>query len=592
LTAHRHRPPAPAVRWIAIALLVAACGSTIDPIPSTAPSPTPPKLTPAPTSGPFIKAAYPASGAAPCGQTAPPDASHGAYAGNLKRISAKDARTVIFELCGPDVAFLSRIASPAFSINDAGWLKSHVDPRVTGQQAIVTAVNGTGPYRLEAWSTGTEVSLARNPAYWGTPAKNERVIVRWTTDVAQRVKELQDGTVDGIDVVDAAGVTTMTDDVALALQARPGLDVFYLGFNNTLAPFDNEKVRQAIAIGIDRQHIVDTFFPPGSQLASRYAPCAVPHGCAGARWYDYDPTLAKETLASAGYPDGFDTTIHYQATPTPSLPDPAGVASEIQAELLANLGINATLVVEPPDAFPAAVAAGKVDGIHLLGQTADYPDVTAFLDPRFGPGASAEFGKRFTDIGNALAAGDATADPAKRETAYARANNAIRTHVPMIPIADTGSTVAYRADVSGASASALGLDRFASMTPGDRRQLVWLTTTEPGGLYCADESDPVSSLICAQVMDTLYGYDPATGAPVPSLAQRCVSNADLTVWTCTLRSGVLFSNGSVLDANDVVLSLAVQWDADHPLHLGHTGAFRTFRSMFGGFLNPPPTPGG
>ena len=304
------------------------------------------------------------------------------------------------------------------------------------------------------------------------------------------------------------------------------------------------------------------------------------------------PDPGQETLAAAGFPNGFDTTIHYRATPTPYLPDPAGVASEIQAELLANLGINATLVVEPPDTFLANVDAGKVDGIHLLGQTDAYPDVTAFLDPRFGASASAEFGKTFTDIRNALAAGDATADPAKRETAYARANNAIRTHVPMIPVADTGSTVAYRADVSGTSASALGLDRLASMTPGDRRQLVWLTTTEPGGLYCADEADPVSRLICAQVMDTLYADDPTSAAPVPSLAQRCLPNADLTVWTCTLRSGVLFSDGSVLDANDVVLSFAVQWDADHPLHLGHTSAFRTFQSMFGGFLNPPPTPGG
>jgi peptide/nickel transport system substrate-binding protein len=592
LTAHRRRPPAPATRLIALALLVAACGSTIDPIPSSAPSPTPAKLTPAPTSGPFVKAAYPASGVAPCGQTAPPDASHGAYTGNIKRISAKDARTVVFELCDPDVAFLSKIASPAFSINDTGWLKSRIGPGTSGPQAIVTDVNGTGPYRLEGWTPGTEVSLARNPAYWGAPAKNERVIVRWNPDAGQRAKELQDGTVDGIDAVDAAGVTTMTDNVALALQTRPGLDIFYLGFNNTLPPFDNEKVRQAIAIGIDRQHIVDSFFPPGSEVASHYTPCAIPHGCAGARWYDYDPTLAKETLAAAGYPNGFDTTIHYRATPSPYLPDPAGVASELQAELLANLGINATLVVEPPDTFLTAVDAGKVDGIHLLGQTEDYPDVTAFLDPRFGSGASAEFGQKATDIAKALAAGDATADPTKRDSAYAKANVAIRTHVPMIPVADTGSTVAYRVDVSGASASALGLDRFASMTPGDRRQLVWLTTTEPGGLYCADETDPVSSLICAQVMDTLYAYDPTSGAPVPSLAQRCDPNADLTVWTCTLRPGVLFSTGAVLDANDVVLSFAVQWDADHPLHHGHTGAFNTFASWFGGFLNPPPTPGG
>ena len=64
-------------------------------------------------------------------------------------------------------------------------------------------------------------------------------------------------------------------------------------------------------------------------------------------------------------------------------------------------------------------------------------------------------------------------------------------------------------------------------------------------------------------------------------------NGDLVVWTCSLRKGVLFDDGARLDANDVVMSFAVQWDADHPLHAGHDGRFATFASWFGGFLNPP-----
>ena len=297
-------------------------------------------------------------------------------------------------------------------------------------------------------------------------------------------------------------------------------------------------------------------------------------------------------LATAGFPSGFDTTIHYADAAQPFLPAPAGVAGELRDELLANLGIHATLVVEPAATYGSDADSGKLDGIHFLGQTPSYPDVTTYLDPRFGPGASAEFGRKFADLSKALAAGNATADAAKRDAAYARANQAIRTHVPLIPIADVGSTAAYRADVAGAGVSPLGLERFASMTPGDRRQFVWLTTAEPAGLYCADETDPVASLICAQLMDTLYRYDPSSAAPVPSLAQRCDPSAGSTVWTCTLRPGVLFDDGSVLDANDVVLSFACQWDAEHPLHRGRTGAFRTFESWFGGFLNPPLTPGG
>lgn len=574
-------------------LLLVSCGTTIPPIPTSAPTASRPPATPIPSRGAFVPTAYPTGGGAPCAQDKAPDANHGPYRGNLKRITAKDATTVVFELCAPDVAFLSKIAAPAFAINDAGWLRAHIDTGAGGEPAIVTSLNGTGPYLLEGWDHGSEVSLDRNDAYWGVKAQNERLIVRWADGSAARVTELQSGTVDGIDGIDAAGVAAVAPDVSLTLQPRPGLDVFYLGFNVGKAPFDNEQVRRAIAMGIDRQHIVDIGFPPGADVAPAFTPCAIRHGCAGSDWYAYDPTLAKETLTAAGFPDAFVTTIRYSATPRPYLPDPGSVAAEIQTELLDNLGIQAGLEVVPDATYTADVAAGNLDGIHLFGATAPFPDPTAVLDPRFGPGAPAEFGRPFADIGKDLATAAGTVSDAKREAAYAKANAAIRAHVPMIPIASLGTTTAYRADVDAAVASPLGLERFAAMTPGDRRQLVFLTSSEPKGLYCADETDPVAELVCSQVMEGLYGYDPAGAAPVPALATACTPNGALTVWTCSLRHDVLFGDGAALDANDVVLSFAVQWDAEHPLHRGRTGAFATFRSSFGGFLHPPlVSPGG
>ena len=88
--------------------------------------PTAPPETPTPSQGAFVPTAYPASDDAPCDQAKAPDPTHGAYRGNLKRIEAKDASTVVFELCRPDVAFLAKIAAPAFAINDTGWLRSHI----------------------------------------------------------------------------------------------------------------------------------------------------------------------------------------------------------------------------------------------------------------------------------------------------------------------------------------------------------------------------------------------------------------------------------------------------------------------------------
>ncbi len=574
-----------------MALVVAACGSTLPPIPTSAPTQSKVPETPVPSAGRFVPSAYPANAAAPCGETKPPDAAHAAYTGELKRITAKDAMTVVFELCRSDVAFLSKIAWPAFAINDSSWLRSHIQAGATGPQAIARAVNGTGPYRLEEWHPGSEISLARNDAYWGNKAANERLIVRWNADSAARVTELQNGTVDGIDALDPTVISSVTNDVSLALTPRAGMNVFYIGFSDTFAPFDNEKVRQAIAIGIDRQHIIDTDFPPGTELATGYTPCPIPHGCAGSPWYDYDPALAKEMLAAAGYPNGFDTTIQYGEGARSYLPHPSQVALDIQAQLLDNLGIRAKLVSEPDGTFVSDAEAGKLAGIHLLGQTPTYPDVTAFLDPRFGAGASKEFGKTFTDVVKALATGGSTADDTKREAAYAKANAAIRQHVPMVPIARTVSTTAFRVDVDSTAASPLGLERFAAMTPGDRRQLVWLTTAEPPGLYCANETDPIADLVCAQMLDGLYAYDPTGAAPIPALATSCDPNPALTVWTCHLRRDVTFHDGSSLDANDVVLSYAIQWDAEHPLH-GGPAADATFADWFGGFLHPTAVPPG
>jgi peptide/nickel transport system substrate-binding protein len=571
---------------VAIALFAAACGATVPPSPTPRPIVTPTPATPAPSSPPFRAAAYPVAGDAPCGQTKPPDATHAAYTGDFKRISAKDPSTVVFSLCAPDVAFLSKIAAPAFAINDAGWLEAHIGPAGGTDQPIVSAVNGTGPYRLERWDRGSEISLTQNDTYWGEPAKNERVIVRWDERSAQRVSELQGATVDGIDDIAPADVAAIGDDVGLQLLPRPGLETFYMGLSGA-GQFGDERVRRALAMGIDRDKLTESFFPPGSVVASQYTPCAIPNGCAGIPWYEFDPLQAKELLAASGLQDGFDTTIHYPDAPTAGVPDPAGFAAALGGQLLDNLAIRTTLVAEPAATYQAALGAGKLDGIHLSSGGASYPDVSAYLDPQFGPGASKAFGKPFADIGRALASGRATTNAAQRTAAYKKANDLIRAHAPMIPIAVAASSAAFRADVDGAGVSPLRLERFADMVPGDRRQLVWVTSSEPPGLYCADETDPVAGLVCAQLTDGLYRFDPAGAAPIPALASSCTPNAAATVWTCNLRTGVRFHDGATLDAGDVVTSFAAQWDADHPLHAGHDGTFAQFAASFGGFLHAP-----
>lgn len=530
---------------------------------------------------------WPEDGDAPCDQAQPPDPSHAAYAGLIRQIRAVDATTVEFELCAPDVAFPTRLAMIPVAINDTAWLETHIQPGGDGEQSIVGAVNGTGPYRLETWNRGSDVSFVRNEAYWGTAARNERLILRWGDDVEGRTDELRSGAVDGADDLGEFGIDAVANDTELEAVPRTGLNTFYVGFNNTFAPFDKVKVRLAIALGLDRERIVERLYPPGSEVATHFSPCAIPFGCAGEPWYGFNPASGRQLLAEAGYPDGFTTTIQYRDVVRPYLPDPTAVATAIQAQLLANLNITAALEVLPEETFLSTVDEGRADGIHLLGRSASVADVSSLLDPHFGAGASREFGEPIDVLVDALTTGAATVDESARSSAYAVANDAIRSNVPMIPIAHAGSLPVFRADVEPAIASPFRTEQFAAMTPGDRRQFVWLAADEPEGLYCADETAPVAQLACAQTQEGLLAFEPGSAAVRPSLATACEPVPELTIWTCTLRSGVAFHDGTVLDANDVVLSFAVQWDAEHPLHAGRTGEFEPFIDVFGGLLNPP-----
>ena len=573
-----------------LAIIVAACGSATPSPSAAAPSEAAPgSVAPASADPNFAGATYPEDGEAPCG-TAP-------YTGNLKKITATDQNTVVFDLCGPDVAFLSKIAFSAFQINDTAWLESHIDPAGTGEQAIVSEPNGTGPYKLSNWARGSEIVMEAFPEYWGTPAEAASLIVRWGTEGNQRVTELQAGTVDGIDNVPPESFETIRGDSNFQLMDREGLNTLYLGFNNnpktegfdnSTNPLANEQVRQAIAMGINRDQILSEFYPPGSEVATHFTPCAIPNGCVGDPWYEFDAAAAKALLTEAGYPDGFETKLSYRPAVRGYLPDPPAVAQAIQAQLLANLNINATLDQQDDTTFLDNADAGLLDGLHLLGWGADYPDMTNFLDYHFGAGASDQFGDKFDDITAALQAGAAGADDAAREPSYVEANNAIRTHVPMVPIVHGGSGVAYKADVTNAQASPLSNELFSVMAPGDRDQFVFMQNGEPGGLYCADETDGEALRVCEQLNESLYGYEINGTAAEPSLAEVCEPNAELTQWTCTLRQGVTFHDGATLDANDVVLSYAVQWDANHPLHKGRDGSFTYFPALFGGLLNPPP----
>ncbi|GAB4476752.1 MAG: hypothetical protein Kow0088_14850 [Anaerolineales bacterium] len=508
-----------------------------------------------------------------------PDCDYGGY---IKSIEATDDYTVTFTLCKPDPAFEVKLAFGVFSIYPKEWIEATAGETTRTSEGLEKPV-GTGPYMIQEWKRGDSVVLVKNPDYWDQEliqnAPNT-LVIRWSTESAARLLELQAGTIDGFDNVGPEDFEVVKNDPNLQLVIRPALNIFYIGMTNTYPPFDNVKVRQAIAMGIDRQRIVDTFYPPGSEVASHFTPCAIPNGCTGEPWYDFDPEAARALLAEAGYPDGFQTKLYYRDVVRGYLPQVANVAQDIQAQLKENLNIDAEIVVMESGAFIEASASGQLNGFHLLGWTGDYPHITNFLDYHFGKDTQ-QFGQIPPEIYEPLIEGGQIADVDAAAPVYERANNAIREFVPMIPVAHGGSAVAYRADVTNPQASPLGNEKFVHSKGGDRDTFVFMQNAEPISLFCADETDGESLRPCEQVTEALFGFKINSTELEPALAESCEPNADLTQWVCKLRQGVKFHDGSDFTSEDVVATFNMGLNPGSPTHVGNTNLWEYYDYLWG-----------
>jgi ABC-type transport system substrate-binding protein len=502
------------------------------------------------------------------------------YGGQISSIEAVDRLTVVFNLCRPDPAFLVKIAFTPFGIEPKEWIE-----QTGGTGELLEHPIGTGPYMVTEWDRGNQIVYTRFDDYWGTPAIAQTAVLKWLTEGAARLQELQAGTADFASNLNPADYETVMSDPNLQIVYQENPNVFYIGMTNTFPPFDDVRVRQAVAMGIDRQRIVDNFYPAGSEVADYFTPCSIPNGCEGDPWYSFDPEAARALLAEAGYPDGFDTTISYRDVSRPYLLEAPPVAQELQAQLEANLGIHAEIVPVESGAYVEATTTGQTQGIHMFGWGADYPHITNFLDFHFGQD-NPQLGTPYPEIYEPLLEASSIGDPAVAAPLYAQANNAVRELAPLVPIAHGLPAHSALASLGGAYYPPFGAPNFALLDPGDDT-LVYVQNAEPISLYCADETDGESLTACQQVVEGLLAYATDSAETVPALATSCDPNEDSTVWTCNLRDGVKFHDGSDFDANDVVASLSAGLDAASPLHVGNTGSFDYYAFLWGGLINAP-----
>ena len=242
---------------------------------------------------------------------------------------------------------------------------------------IKTNPIGTGAFKFANWVQGDKIEIERNPDYWGTPAILDKATFKFISDPT------------------AAFAAVMAEDVDVfsgfpapenlpQFQADPRFQVLVgstegetiLAINNQQPPFDNVKVRKALAHAIDRQAIIDgAMFGYGTPIGTHFAP----HNPASVDLTplsEYDPELAKMLLAEAGYPDGFETTLHL---PPPSYARRGG---EIIAAQLAEVGIKAEITNVEWAQWLETVFRGKNFGLTIVSHT-EPMDIGIYARPEY-----------------------------------------------------------------------------------------------------------------------------------------------------------------------------------------------------------------
>jgi ABC-type transport system substrate-binding protein len=387
--------------------------------------------------------------------------------------------------------------------------------------------------------------------------------------------------VDGVDTLAPDDIPTAQNDPEVTVYMRPPFNVGYLGINRARAPFDDLRVRQAVAMAVNKAAIADALYPPTAEIATQFVPPGMFGHTDGLPGWAYAPDRARELLAEAGYPDGFETTLWVMPVSRSYYPQPDLVGEAVQADLAA-VGIRAEIVRYDWGIYLDKVFAGQAD-LFMLGWMADYPDASNFLDTFFGAGSDDSLGPKLPELVETLYQAGSTVHAADRQALYDRANRLIHDQIPAVPVVHNSSAIAFHKDVQHIQASPLSIESFAPVSVQGEQDLIFARAADSVGLDPVDESDLESVMVCAQIMEPLVTFKPGTTEIVPALAERWEVSDDLLIWTFYLRQGVRFHDGTALDAEAVAFNFRRWWDEDDPYHVGHTGSFYHWSFYFGGF---------
>jgi peptide/nickel transport system substrate-binding protein len=281
----------------------------------------------------------------------------------IAKIETPDDATVVITLSEKSISLPYNL-SYVWIVNDAAT-------------SIADKEDGTGPYSLADWRRGSSLSLDRNDKYWGEAPTNAGVTFNYYTDATALNNALLTGAVDVITSVqspDALAQFANASEYTVTNGQSTTKEI--LAFNDRVAPFDNVKVRKAIARAIDDKKLLESIWGDYGTLIGSFVPPTDP-------WYTdltavdaYDPASAKALLAEAGFPDGFTFTLD-----TPDY-DPHPIVAEFIKSELAKVGVTVDINIITANEWYTKVYQ-SLDFAATLQEHVNHRDIVFYGNPDF-----------------------------------------------------------------------------------------------------------------------------------------------------------------------------------------------------------------
>jgi ABC-type transport system substrate-binding protein len=365
----------------------------------------------------------------------------------LNRIQSMEAvgeHTIQFTLSTPFAPFLAHLTHSGVAI---------VHPDVVAEygERHNSEPVGTGPFRVESWERQNRVNLVRNENYWGTAPAIERLVFLTVPEATTRAAMIESGEADAARVP-PQDVARLNANPNVTVTTTSGVRTIFIYFNHTEEPFTDVRVRQAINHAVNMEEIAE-FVHAGTARPSDAAIAPGIFGYTPVGRYAYDPERARQLLAEAGYPNGFDTQLF---SPTARYPLDIQTSEAIQSQL-AEVGINASIETMEWNAY-IAMTGRPVDeneitmamlGWGTVTGDADYGLYALFHTSQHPP---VGFNRGFysnPEIDSLLDDARSTNDPELRQSLYAMALQILRDEAAWLFLYSEAQIVAIRDEVQG-----------------------------------------------------------------------------------------------------------------------------------------------